>query len=188
MNNRASQIIVLCEDKLHDVFVRRFLKKWGVANRTVRVLDYPQGAGSGAAYVIANYPEQLKAVRSRSAGTALIVVVDADNRTVKQRADDLKNSLKQASMPDVGNDEPVCCVIPKRSIDTWLKWLQGDSVDEEMSYKQQLGFRMKESEAHSLIDILAEKCRRREKLETPPDSLSKACGQFEKIRSVLSGA
>jgi len=46
--SKASQIIVLCEDKAHEVFVKRFLKKgWGVKPRAIRKPPYSSGKGSG---------------------------------------------------------------------------------------------------------------------------------------------
>ena len=46
--SKASQIVVLCEDKAHEIFVKRFLTRgWGVKPRAIRVVVYPNGKGSG---------------------------------------------------------------------------------------------------------------------------------------------
>lgn len=189
MSNRASQIIVLCEDKLHYVFVKRFLKKWGVSNHAIRE-EYQQGQGSGAANVIADFPKQLEAVRSRShrAITILIVVIDADNKTVEERKGELEKALEDAGMPKVADDERICCVIPKWSMDTWLAYLQDGNASEDESYKNSLRFRNRESEAHPLIDMLAESCKAQGVLANAPPSLMNACSQFDKIRHALLGA
>ena len=192
MSSRASQIIILCEDKLQEVFVRRFLKAWGVLNRNhkIRVLPYPKGKGSGSGFVVSKFPEELTALRSRSAVTVLIVVIDADDKTVEQRKKELEKALKNAGMPKVADNECVCCVIPRWSIDTWLAYLQGKEVSEEKSYKNELGFRVrnKESKSHPLIESLARTCKKQDSLTNPPRSLMNACSQFEKIRNVLLGA
>ena len=49
--SKASQTIVLCEDKAHEMFVKRFLKIWGVKPRAIRVPPYPHGKGSGKKHV-----------------------------------------------------------------------------------------------------------------------------------------
>lgn len=190
MSNRASQIILLCEDKLHEVFVRRFLKAWGVVglNRKIYVPPYPEGEGCGSQFVISNFPDQLKAVRSRSAVTVLIVVIDADNKTVEERKGELEKALEDAGMPKVADDERICCVIPKWSIDTWLAYLQDGNASEDESYKNSLRFQNRESEAHPLIDTLAESCKAQGVLANAPPSLMNACSQFDKIRNALLGA
>ena len=86
--SRASDIIVLCEDRLQEVFVRRFLKQgWGIKQPPIRPVPYPHGGsgGAGEKHVRDNYPNQLKAYRDRSAKakTILIVVMDADVDTVQ---------------------------------------------------------------------------------------------------------
>lgn len=191
MGNRASQIILLCEDKLHEVFVHRFLKTWRVVdlNRKFRVPPYPaEGKGCGSQFVISNFPDQLTAIRSRSATTILIVVIDADNKTVEERKRELEKALTEDGIQKVASEEPVCFVIPKRSIDTWLAYLQGKAVSEEKSYKNEMGFRGNESKSHPLIDSLVQTCKDQGSLANAPQSLMNACSQFEKIRKALLGA
>ena len=192
MSNRASQIILLCEDKLHEVFVRRFLKAWGVVglNYKIYVKPYPESSGCGSQFVISNFPDQLTAIRSRrDTVKVLIVVIDADNKTVEERKRELEKTLEEVEpkMSKVAADEHVCCVIPKWSIDTWLAYLQDGNASEDESCKNSLRFRNRESEAHPLIDMLAEKCKQRKALVGSPDSLLKACKEFERIRDALVG-
>jgi len=71
------------------MFARRFLKKWGVSNRKYTVPDYPNGEGSGKKFVKETLPKEVKALRSRSASTILLVVLDADEFSVDQVKDDL---------------------------------------------------------------------------------------------------
>ncbi len=93
--SKASQIIVLCEDKTHDVFVRRFLRTgWKLKPRNIRVPQYPNGDGSGKKFVQDNVAKEVKAHRSRQASTVLIIVVDADEEKVKQLADDFAKTCR----------------------------------------------------------------------------------------------
>ena len=67
--SKASQIIVLCEDKAHEVFVKRFLKRWGVKPRAIRVPPYPDGKGSGKKHVEDKISLEANALRRRHASS-----------------------------------------------------------------------------------------------------------------------
>jgi len=188
--SKASEIIVLCEDKLQKVFVLRFLKKgWKKGKYDVTVVPYPQGGsgGAGEKHVRDNYPRQLTACRARHAGTILIVVMDADAGTVDEHHRELERACS-CVQPPVGvrqASEPVVHVIPKRHIETWLAYLGNDDVDEDRSYRSDCGFRGCEADCHSLVDRLAMACKNREQLADMPDSLGRACIEFERIRGLL---
>jgi hypothetical protein len=93
--SKASQIIVLCEDKAHELFVRRFLKKgWGVKPRAIRVPPYPNGKGSGKKHVEDNISLEAEALRRRQASTILLVVQDADEISVGQVKTNLDAKLQ----------------------------------------------------------------------------------------------
>ncbi|MEI6421241.1 MAG: hypothetical protein WCP55_03425, partial [Lentisphaerota bacterium] len=84
MSNKPSQFIILCEDKLQESVIRRFLKKgWDIQERLIRRSHYPNGAGSGEQHVRNKYANELRAYRSRSASTVLLVVIDADTKSVE---------------------------------------------------------------------------------------------------------
>ena len=128
------------------------------------------------------------ALRARHAGTILISVIDADDGTVQAHHEELNRACRQAQ-PAVGirqADEPVIHVIPKWHIETWLAYLDGIPVSEDEQYKASHAFAKRESECHSLVDKLATKCRNNEPLANPPNSLSRACTEFDRIRELLS--
>jgi len=184
--SKASKITILCEDKLQDVFVSRFLKKCGVGNRLYDVIDYPAGKGSGEQHVRERYAKELKAIRSRPASTVLIVVIDADDKTVQARHNTLDSEAKSASLEVRQNGEQIVHVIPKRHIETWLAYLDGNHVNESDEYKPRYEFHNRESDAHPLIDNLADHCRNRKDLTDAPDSLVRACCEYERIRDALT--
>ena len=183
--SKASKITILCEDKLQDVFVSRFLKKSGVKHRLYTVVPYPEGQGSGEQHVREHYAEELKAFRRRTASTILIVVIDADDQTVQTRHDQLNSQATSAGLAIRQDNEAVIHVIPKRHIETWLAYLDGNSVNENDSYKSQYQFRNRESNAHPLIDNLADKCKVRMELADAPNSLVQVCREYEQIRNAL---
>ena len=190
MMSKASMILVLCEDKLQDVVIRRFLKKgWGHGPRSIRVIQYPSGTkGSAEQHVRDRYPVQLKALWQRSASTILIVAIDADTGSVAEHHNELLQACLQADNGPVPRtaDEPVVHIVPRRNIETWLAYLNGDAVDETVDYKiGRYDYKRRESDCHPLVDRLAECCKERTPLEAPPDSLSSACVEFERIRAHL---
>src|SRR6266542_1827316 len=88
-----SQAIILCEDLQQDAFIRRFLFKRGFRRHQMRSKICPKGKQAGEQYERERYPDELKALRSRSAyaATALIVMIDADVSSVEgivRRLDD----------------------------------------------------------------------------------------------------
>ena len=187
--SKASQIIVLCEDKLQDVFVRRFLKHgWGKGPRDVRVVRCPQ-SGSGEKHVRDKYPDQLRAYRTRSAraGTILIAVIDADDGTVQDHHQELDRACgcAQPRIDARKDNEAVVHVIPRWHIETWLAYLDDVSVTEDRQYKPKYAFRGCESKCHPLVDKLAAACKSGTLLEDIPESLIKACKEFERIKALL---
>lgn len=191
--SRASEYIILHEDKLHLVFVQYFLKKLGVHYRLIRAIPCPKGKGSGEQHVRTRYPEELKAYRSRAvrARTVLIVVIDADSDSLEDHNRELDNSARGNGVEPRTPQENVVHLIPKRNIETWLAYLadpDSGGIDEEKSdYKQNYGFHRRESESHALIDRLFDACQNREDLQNFPPSLRSACREFRKVQSLIDG-
>ncbi len=192
MTSKASQFIILCEDKLQDFAIRRFLKKgWDITARQIRNPGYPKdgGGGSGEKHVRDKYAEELKAFRNRnaSASTVLIVVIDADAKSVAVHNNELNTAAHKNGISIRSKDEAVIHIIPKWHIETWLAWLDGVKIDENTSYKPQYEYKNRESETHVFIDKLADNCKQNKQLENPPDSLKKACYEFNlRLRQLLS--
>lgn len=133
--SKASQIIVLCEDKAHEVFVKRFLKKgWGVKPRAIRVPPYPSGKGSGKKYVENQISQEVAALRQRHASTILLAIQDADELSLEQ----LKFNLDAKLQPSRGDNEPIAYIIPKWHIETWIAYLNGEKVDESQTFKKNM--------------------------------------------------
>ncbi|WP_339135747.1 MAG: hypothetical protein WGN25_18790 [Candidatus Electrothrix sp. GW3-4] len=182
--SKASQIIILCEDRAHEIFVTRFLKKgWGVKPRTIRVVPYPGGKGSGKKFVLEKFSEEAKACRSRHAATILLVIQDADEFSVEQ----VRTELAAKLLPPRDEAEPIAYIIPKWHIETWIAYLAGELINEEEKniYKNKYGALSERKDAHPFIDSLADTCRKNIELESPPDSLVAACEEFTRIRHLL---
>jgi hypothetical protein len=181
--SKASQIIILCEDKAHEVFVKHFLKRWGIKPRAIRVPPYPNGKGSGKKHVEDKISTEAEARRRRQASTILLVIQDADELSVHQ----IKSNLDAKLLSPRDNNEPIAYIIPKWHIQAWIAYLDGKNVNEadKDTYKNMYGKLSESKDAHPFIDRLADNCRQNIKLESPPDSLFAACEEFDRIRGLL---
>jgi hypothetical protein len=175
MMSRASQIILLCEDQLQEVVIRRFLKNKGATHRSIRTIPYYRGVGSGEQFVREEYPNQIKAFRQRHAQTLLIVVIDADTHSVTERNRQLDDACEERGERPRTANEAVVYFVPKRHIETWLAYLDGQDVNETDSYKTGYAFSGRERKAKPLVDRL---CRSNSSLPDKPDSLEVACNEW----------
>lgn len=139
MADRVANIFVLVEDREQQNLVRRYLELCGQNVKRVRFEPLPAGAGSGEQYVREHYAAQVRAFRycrGRRASALLIVMVDADMISVEARAAQLAAQLETNGLDPRADDEPIAILIPKRHVETWIRALLGEQVDEQKSYKR----------------------------------------------------
>lgn len=134
--SRNVQVVILCEDRQHEAFARRFLEHVGKGHRVQRVEVSPKGRGSGEQFVRAQFAKELAFYRTRKhrVTQALVVVIDADGRTVAQRLQQVEAAATDAGQAQRGNDERVAIIVPARNIETWLAYLDGQTVNENDTY------------------------------------------------------
>ena len=173
LSDDYTEIVILCEDRQQEVFIRRFLKKNGIKNRRVRVLPYPAGRGSGEQFVREQYQFEVEEHRRRAAklNIALIVMQDCDERSVEAARARLEQTVNRHQ------NERIAILLPKRNIETWIRFLMdGGPVDESEHYPKL----NRESECHDVVDRLGEKNEYR---LTPnvPSSLRAACPEIRRI-------
>ncbi|WP_216701573.1 hypothetical protein [Gloeothece verrucosa] len=102
--------------------------------------------------------------------------MDADTRTVEECLRQLDNALEQDGQEKRQPDEKIAIFIPKRNIETWIYYLQGNSVNEEQAYPKLT----QESDCKTCVDALIEQCP--QGLDTDaPSSLQIACREIPKI-------
>lgn len=182
MSKRYSKIVILCEDKQTDSFIRRFLKKaHNIQAHDLTVQPYPSGKGSGEQFVRKRYANELNALRQRQhrANTALIVAIDADTSNITQIKETLKAACSDIGIESNTDKDNVAFVIPKRNIETWITWLNGNDVDENKSYTK---LQKKESGCQLAVEKLYVLCQQS---VTPPDfpeSLATACVEYRKVK------
>ena len=180
MSQDAVLAVVLSEDTQTECFIRRFLVKQGWNRRQIRTETLPAGKGSGLVWVREKFVKELKAYRSRStrAATCLIVAADADDKTVEERIQTLKDACTETTVPFRKEGERIMFAIPRRNIETWLAYLRGQIVNEVDAYPKYEN----ESDCRAQVAKLDHLCRRQIlEPEPPPPSLVAACSEFNRI-------
>ena len=175
---RTTQIVLLCEDEQHSVFMSRFFKVMGWNNRQLRIEKAPGGEGSAEQFVREKFPRELEAYRRNRNRVAcmLAVMIDGDNQGVSGRSNNLQTACENASVQPRQTDDKVAIFIPTWNIETWLTYLEGTEVDEERSDYPKLA---KPRDCRDQVNKLQDMCRRRELQESMPPSLRNACKEFQ---------
>ncbi len=172
---KPAQVIVLCEDKQQRVFVRRFMKPR--TNHPIRFVSAPQGKGSAEQFVREQYPKELRALRAATVATVLIVMIDGDKNPLPRRMEQLDDSCRQFDVTPRNAGDRVVVLVPKRSIDTWIKYLEGDTVNETTRYPKL----DRQSDCKTHVRTLADMCSRRRLRRPAPPSLVAACDEFRNV-------
>jgi len=179
--SRRVQLVLLCEDRQHEAFARRFLNTMGWETRAMRVEKAPGGRGAGEQFVRERYPVELKAHRSRPVTQALVVLIDGDSEGPVARLQRLDQACREAGLRERTSEERVAVFIPTWNIETWLAYLDGDRVGEE---KPDYPRPARERDCQRHVDELVRMCRAGKLREPSPPSLEAACGEY---RARLSG-
>jgi hypothetical protein len=135
---RGTRLVLLCEDLQQEVFARHYFMSRGFDRREIRSRIGLSGQGAGEQFVRENYPQEVKAYRSRSAYQAicLVIVIDADVLTVTQRVEQLDQALQGSQQHRRQIGEKIAVFVPKRNIETWIHFLRGEVVDEVTVYSK----------------------------------------------------
>jgi hypothetical protein len=137
MGNSA-QVVILAEDRQHQTFAYRWLVRRGFGPRQIRLLPVVAGKGAGEQDVRKRYPQEVENHRKRAhhMECQLVVVIDADTRSIQDRMQQLDQALTEVHLEKRSPDEAICLLIPKRNIETWIHYLLTSSADEETDYKR----------------------------------------------------
>jgi hypothetical protein len=175
--SRGVQLVLVCEDRQHETFARRFLEKAGWSTRRLRVEIAPRGRGSAVQFVRERFPKELLAYRTnRNRVTqGLIVMLDGDDRGVVGRLDELANVCQGQGIQPREPDEHVAIFVPTWNIETWLAYLSGTDVDESKSDYPRLD-RPRDCQEH--VDRLHEMCQQGALRQPAPALLEAACVEW----------
>jgi hypothetical protein len=135
--SKCTEAVILCEDRQQEIFARYFLIECGINKRRIRVKIAKKGVGSGEQFVREKYPSEVKAFRSRNyLNISLVIFVDADVNTVNYRLKQLDEELLSALLNRRQTNEKIAIFVPKRNIETWIRYLKGNKVNEEAIYSK----------------------------------------------------
>jgi hypothetical protein len=174
--SRNVQVVILCEDRQHEAFARRFLTRAGKSVRVQRVEVSPSGRGSAEQFVRERFAKEVAYYRARKhrVEQALIVLIDADGREVAARTEQVESACVEAGQTRRQGDERVAIFVPARNIETWFAYLDGQTVDENERYPHL----ERERDCQRHVDCLYEMCQRGALREPSPPSLNAACSEY----------
>jgi hypothetical protein len=142
-----------------------------------RVEVNPRGRGSGEQFVRQRFSKELAYYRARKhrVEQALIVLIDADGRDVAARIEQVESDCIEAGGERRQSDERVAIFVPARNIETWLAYLDGQTVTEKDTYPKL----KRERDCGPHVDYLYNMCQQGALRRPSPPSLEAACEEFQ---------
>ena len=174
MPPKGSQIYILCEDKSHYHFAKKYFELKGFNKRNIRGEHNPKGisVGSGAEFVKNHYLEQVDIFKNKGKRLDYILVVIVD--------DDTKNNLQnihQLYTPLL--NEKILIFSPKRNIESWFHYINGNSISESSDYKKH----HKNAKPTVFAKKLKEEICLNGLPEQAPSSLHHACTELNRLKN-----
>jgi hypothetical protein len=187
--NRGGQfVVVLCEDETQFNFVRHFLLLKGIVRTSAQITPVVCPRGCGEQFVRQNFPKELHGCRIQNRTgrfTLLIVAIDADVYTARHREQHLRDiCATDALTRNIGYiqpNEPVAVFIPRRNIETWVRLLGNNVVDETTDYKHGVGA----TSCKQQVSVLFNHCQQQTLPPHAVASLIAACDEYHKILPML---
>ena len=178
MPNKLATIIVRCEDIQQRVFIYRCLRENDIHRRTIQIKNNPKGRGDAKRFVLDQYPVQVEAMRrTPHISTAVISMIDADDRTVEERKQEHNNALSKSEQDHRANGEQIAILVPRRNIETWIHHLLGETVNEDDEYQR---FRGEERKCAPAAQEFARRCPG-DMHEADLPSLHDGCAELQRI-------
>ncbi len=181
MHKRKVKLLIVCEDVQQSAFARRYFKKCGFHSRRIRVRHNPAGAGSGEQFVRQRLVHEVKLYRQKSSyghgGIALVAIIDADTMSVQERLEQINSALEQERIERIEQNEKIAIFIPKRNIETWIRFATDSNVNEDINYPKLKKIRSCKHE----VDLYINKICRDGVPHDAPSSLVHACDELRKI-------
>lgn len=176
--SRRIRMTMLCEDAQHEAFARRFLVKWGWDTRQIKPIKAPGGAGAADQFIRSQFPRELQALRGQHGNVSLVVIVDGDRFGLPGRLAQLNEACDAACVPRRRPNESVFIFVPTWHIETWIAYLDDESVMEDKKDYPRL---RRERDCKRHVEKQVDMCRTGRLREPAPPSLSAACGEYERL-------
>ena len=182
--SRPAEIVLLCEDRQQETFVRRFLKRYSgprarEVSRRLRVKMAHAGYGAADQYVVERFPREVAAYREQAGKreTRLLVMIDGDSGGVGQRMQQFDQACQDHRIEPRKNSERILVLVPTWNIETWLSWLDGHEVDETRKDYPKLA---RPSDCQPRVNELVAMCRSGKLRQPAPSSLVASCAEFNR--------
>lgn len=136
--SKPSRVIFIVEDELQGRLIYRYLLKRGLGRHDLREKRSPSGRGSAENWVRETFVTETNEYRRRQtrAQSALVVMIDADARSVQDRWNQLDQALRDNDEAVVGRNERIARLVPKRNVETWILCLNEQDVNESADYSE----------------------------------------------------
>jgi len=177
---RRVQYVVVCEDRQHETFARRFLKATGlVTDRSqLRVERSPGGRGAADRFVQETYVTELEAGRRTHVATTLLVLTDGNAVGVNGRLRRLDEACQRQGVATRSPEDRATVFVPTWNIETWFAYLDDETVDESRKDYPRLP---KPRDCRRHVGVLVEMCRSGELRPPAPRSLRAACREYDAL-------
>lgn len=182
MSKRRVRGVILCEDRRQSNLVRRYLKKAGLARNAREFRDKPSPSGDAKNFIRQEYPKEIKELISKEdqRDLVLIVVIDADTHTVKDRFAWLHAKLENGELKAKSQQNRIFVLVPKRNVETWIWFLNGNNVNETDDYKRNV--KTKHC-THAVEELVELRKRGWSFSEGTPSSLIAGCAELKRIET-----
>ena len=175
MSKRKVNLVIYCEDKQQECFARKFLYGMGWTKNDIRIPPYPIGRGSGEQWVREAYIKELALYHRKLRTYARIAITDGDNLGFENRIKQIEQACITTGVEPRSKNDAVAIVVPTWSIETWIKFLDGDEYDEQQKTVKN---KKNECKCYPAVDRLLELCKTTGLQEDAPSSLKAACIEF----------
>lgn len=133
MPRRLTKVVILVEDTAQRDLLHHFLRACGLSSRQTHFKVSPSSHGSAEQYVRDEFPREIRDLRRRQWIDSMLIVM-TDTGTVAARRAELARALRPD--PPVEPGEPIVLLIPKRNVETWIRYCMGRRVDETTDYSR----------------------------------------------------
>lgn len=175
---RRVHYVLVCEDQQHETFARRFLKETRLVTDPyqLRVERSPSGRGAADRFVQEVYVEELDAGRRSHVATTLLLLADGDAVGIDGRLRRLDAACKRRGVAARSPADSVAVFIPTWNIETWLAYLDDQTVDESRKNYPRLA---RPGDCRRHVGVLVEMCQRGTLRSPAPESLRAACREYD---------
>ncbi len=177
MSRQRVQYVLVCEDQQQEAFARRFLRQVNIVRdrHQLRVERSPGGRGAADSFVQETYVDEIDAARRCHVASTLLLLTDGDALGVEGRLRRLDEACERRGVTVRSPTERVAVFVPTWNIETWLAYLEDETVEESRKDYPRLP-RPRECRRH--VGVLVEMCRQGALRQPAPQSLEAACYEY----------